>query len=308
MSIPKKLFKYRSFNIRTLSSLCRDTLYFSHPAAFNDPLDCHPTINCDSTNEELQRLLAFFVGKRVTSKMYVDLCKARITGDAAKAYANKQAATEAQRILFEVADKSTDCEYGTSVEENESWILIQAIESEIRQWYERGICCFSTSYSNPLLWSHYGDQHKGLCIGYTTERDPVPELKKTVYGGSRSINSSTLCEAFLNENGSAAAEVDRDVLLRKAKGWKYESEWRLIGQQGLQTSPLRLAEVTFGFRCTGAVKYAVVQALDGRDVEVTFYEMYDKRNSFRLSRRRVEVDELKTCFPVTARSAVEMGL
>lgn len=306
MSIPKTFFRYRAFETSTLSSLCKDELFFSHPGAFNDPLDCSPTLNCDSPNEDLRKLLAFFVSKRVTSQVLAHLSNARIKGSTASDHAQKQAVRETERNLADIAYHATNPEYDAPIEENESWLLINAIERELHRWYERGVCCFSTSYSSPLLWSHYGDQHKGLCIGYTTERNPPPQLKKVVYGGNRAINSSTLCDAFLRESEAAAADVDRDVLLRKARGWKYEAEWRLIGQQGLHSSPLLLTEVTFGLRCAPSVMHSVIQALDGRDNEVAFYEMHSVRNSFALRRRRVDIAELQLEFPVTARSGIEI--
>ena len=29
-----------------------------------------------------------------------------------------------------------------------------------------GVCSFSTDETNPLLWSHYSDEHRGLCLMY----------------------------------------------------------------------------------------------------------------------------------------------
>lgn len=29
----------------------------------------------------------------------------------------------------------------------------------------RGVLCFSRGWHNPLLWSHYGDKHRGICLG-----------------------------------------------------------------------------------------------------------------------------------------------
>lgn len=303
---PKTFFRYRAFSASTLSLLCEDKAYFSHPGNFNDPLDCSPTLNCDSSNEELRNLLEFFIRKRVEAQVVSHLNEAGVKGDGVTKYAQRRAFRETKRNLADIAYHATNPDYDRSIEGNESWLLLCAIEDELHRWYERGVCCFSTSYSNPLLWSHYGDQHQGICVGYTAERNPVPELHRVVYGGSRAINTSTLCAAFLRENRNAAAEVDRDVLLRKARGWKYESEWRLIGQQGLHSSPLLLTEVTFGLRCSSSVMHAVIKALEGRENDVKFYEMYAVRNSFALRRRTVNIDELQISRPVTARSGVEI--
>lgn len=238
--------------------------------------------------------------------MLSHLGKARIKGGNATEHAQKQSLRETERNLADIAYHTTNPDYDGPIEENESWLLLQAIERELHRWYERGVCCFSTSYSSPLLWSHYGDQHQGLCIGYTIDRNPVPQLQKVVYGGNRAITTSTLCEAFLRESEAAAADIDRDVLLRKARGWKYESEWRLIGEQGLHSSPLLLTEVTFGLRSSRSVMHAVIKALEGRENEVKFYEMHEVRNSFALRRRRVDIDELQISLPVTASSGIEM--
>lgn len=303
---PKTFFRYRAFSTTTLSSLCEDELYFSHPGAFNDPLDCSPTLSCDSSNEDLRELLAFFIGKRVAADVQSHLNQARVKGSAATEHAQRQALLETRRRLADIAYHATNPDYDGSVEENESWLLLNAIERELHRWYERGVCCFTTSYTSPLLWSHYGDQHQGICIGYTVDRNPVPKLQKVVYGGNRSINTSKLCDAFLRESAAATSDIDRDVLLRKARGWKYESEWRLIDQRGSQPSPLLLSEITFGLRCPSSVVHAVIKALEGRDNDVSFYEMVSVRNSFALRRRRVDIDELQRSQPVTARSGIEI--
>jgi hypothetical protein len=45
---------------------------------------------------------------------------------------------------------------------------------------------------------------------------------------------------------------------RKAASWRYEREWRVIGQRGLHTSPLELEELIFGMRCEETVRYAAI--------------------------------------------------
>ncbi|MES2353115.1 MAG: DUF2971 domain-containing protein [Pseudomonadota bacterium] len=303
---PKTFYRYRAFSTTTLDSLCYDTLFFSHPGAFNDPLDCSPTLSCDSNNDDLRKLLAFFFSKRVSSEVLSHLSHARIRGNTASEHATKRARRETENELANIAYNATNPDYEGALEENESWLLMQAIECELRRWYERGVCCFSTSYSNPLLWSHYGDQHQGICIGYSTKRNPVPQLQKVIYGGSRAIRTSILCDAFLHNAEKAMVDLDRDVLLRKASGWKYESEWRLIGKQGLQDSPLLLTEVVFGLRCPPSIIHSVIKAIEGREKEVRFYEMHEVRDSFSLRRRLVDVDELQVSLPVTAASGIEM--
>lgn len=127
-----------------------------------------------------------------------------------------------------------------------------------------------------------------------------------VYGGSRSIRTSVLIGALVEENLKAKNELDRGVLLRKARGWNYEKEYRLLGVQGEQESPLLLKEVTFGLRCPMSVVHAVVKALDGRGGEMRYFQMYEVHGRFLLRRSKLDLSELGMYMPKTAQSGVEM--
>jgi len=39
-----------------------------------------------------------------------------------------------------------------------------------------GVLCFSRSWSNPLLWSHYGDKHRGMCLGFEVNEKMLEEV------------------------------------------------------------------------------------------------------------------------------------
>jgi len=36
---------------------------------------------------------------------------------------------------------------------------------------ETGLLCFSGNWTSPLLWGHYADSHKGICIGFDLSKD-----------------------------------------------------------------------------------------------------------------------------------------
>lgn len=307
--MPRQLstfYRYRSFSTNTLDSLCRDTLYFAHPGTFNDPLDCSPTIEGDSSLEDLQKLLSVMIHRRVRSEVLASLSQARVKGDGATTHAKKTAISEARNELANIAYNATDPEYTVPKEEAEEWLLINEIQRELRRHYQRGVCCFSTTYSSPLLWSHYGEQHRGLCIGYGLERRPKPEMHRVVYGGRRSVRTSALINALVHNDAEARQKLDRDILLRKARGWRYEKEYRLLGDQGEQDSPLLLKEVTFGLRCPMSVVHAVVKALDGRDNHMRYFKIYEVRGSFVLRRSEPDLSELDMYMPKTAQSGVEV--
>jgi hypothetical protein len=298
-------YRYRAFSTATLESLCLDTLHFANPGSFNDPLDCNPTVECDCDIKDLRTLLTLLAQRRVSAEVLESLKRARLFGDKATAHANSRAQREAAAGLADIAYHATNPEYAITEEEAEADLLTQEIEQELRRRYDRGVCCFSTTYANPLLWSHYGDQHHGLCIGYGTDRTPRPTLQRVIYGGSRALKTSTLMRAFVHDASNAKNELDRDVLLRKARGWGYEREYRLIGEQGIQNSPMLMKDITFGLRCPRAVKHAVVCSLGGREKPVNFYEVYEVRSRYVLRRRALDFDG-PASLPRTAASGEEI--
>lgn len=46
-------------------------------------------------------------------------------------------------------------------------ILRDALRAYKREMNSRyGMICFSEHWHNPVLWSHYADKHRGICLGF----------------------------------------------------------------------------------------------------------------------------------------------
>jgi hypothetical protein len=302
---PATFYRYRTFDTFTLNALCHDELHFAHPATFNDPFDCNPTLHSDSNIDQLRTLLSKLIENRVSKEVESALKNLRLEGQKASDFVSKRAHSEAANKVSHAKFMATDPDYSNRPDDIEAAFLKEAVVKELRRDYERGICCFSTTYASPLLWSHYGDQHRGLCVGYNTDRLPKPVLQKVVYCQNRVIKTSMLYQALIDKNQQAKNDLDRDFLLRKSEDWSYEGEWRLIGKQGLQESPLLFTEVTFGLRCQWPVMHAVVRALSGRKNPVRFYKMYETSDKYALDRAELDIDELSAELPRVAVSPTE---
>lgn len=303
---PRTFYRYRAFDLKTLSSLCEDKLFFSSPSAFNDPLDSRPTLVADSQLHELRNLLNSLVQRRVAAEIQKSVKSMRMSQQRAEFYVSKNAELEARKALEYVAYHATNPDYEEGPVEAERSLLTAEIERELLLHYEKGVCCFSAEFRNPLLWSHYGGQHHGICIGYTTNRLPAPSLQRVVYGGRRVIQTSLVASAFLAADEKSKEALDRDILLRKAKDWRYECEWRLVGGSGEQDSPLLMTEVIFGLRCSDVVRHCIVEALDRRRPEVKFFEMRESPSRYTLRRESLDADELASYLPRVAMSGHEM--
>jgi len=114
------------------------------------------------------------------------------------------------------------------------------------------LLCFSTSWQNPVMWSHYGDKHRGLVLGFDVPEDlllPVSyEPKRLEAHIEHGIVSGALNDA-----------LSKELLTTKFYDWRYESEVRMflkpdetfseLGLEFYKFSPqLKLREVIIGPR------------------------------------------------------------
>lgn len=93
--------------------------------------------------------------------------------------------------------------------------------SYVSQVKSTGICCFSQNYDNILMWSHYADNHRGICVAFDTEllQDEDVHLYKVKYRKQLPV---------IDLPWSRAKQIRQQTT--KYIGWKYEQEIRAIKQ------------------------------------------------------------------------------
>lgn len=81
------------------------------------------------------------------------------------------------------------------------------------------ILSLTRSPYNMLMWSHYGDSHKGCCIEIDVDEDQLKRknyfLKHITYNNEELLCPSHELTAF-------------DYLCKKLTPWQYEDEWRIL--------------------------------------------------------------------------------
>jgi len=92
-------------------------------------------------------------------------------------------------------------------------------KNEISDQY--GVLCFSKTWRYPLLWSHYADKHRGICLGFDV---PQPLLKKVKYRWERLL-SDTEDDLKKERPNPRLAEA---LFCTKFADWKYEREIRVL--------------------------------------------------------------------------------
>ncbi|MBK9191757.1 MAG: DUF2971 domain-containing protein [Crocinitomicaceae bacterium] len=97
---------------------------------------------------------------------------------------------------------------------------------------------------NALMWSHYGDNHKGMCLVFEVNPNDNPDLFKVKYKRNLPKMNYTKTATAFRENLIKIATI-------KSRAWKYEHEWREVFTQKNKHAdyPGKLTKVIFGCRC-----------------------------------------------------------
>jgi hypothetical protein len=130
---------------------------------------------------------------------------------------------------------------------------------------EWGALCLSKEWNNPLLWSHYADKHRGICLGFeigskveVLDLNYVDTIQELSVDGFKKLTTTRHLPNTQTPNAKSEAKKPLMHLLRtKFKKWQYENEARLlvskkVEEAGLWFHPfdddLRLCEVIAGAR------------------------------------------------------------
>lgn len=267
--IPTKLYKYRKFDVAALEMITDHGLYFANPRHFNDPLDCELSIQADVGPRKLSDLLKVLFGAERELEW------------------NREVA-----FAIHYAEEVGDIKVPGEARDYLSRQLADAIGSEIRKEFDqRGVLSFSATWESVLMWSHYADEHRGICLEFDTRELPHDNLRPVRYDGHRSVKGSDIHAWKINGDKTAASRAFDAHFYSKAPDWQYEEEWRDIGDTPGECGEYRITGIYFGFRCPYAAQVAVVKML-GPKSNVDLYDVRLDRESFKLRRTKVDAAEV----------------
>lgn len=197
------LFRYRDFNTNTLKEIFDNELWHSNVRELNDPFESHFKMD-DSfllEKEEVLKVAYFFFGEKKKNKCIDD-------------YYHD----------YEKLFKSVKQVYKSNSD------MLEDVFSKIL------ICCFSKRYNEPLMWSHYANGLRGLCIVYNKEK-----LNKTVLLKDNMVDVLYDTKPYISNikdmkiklvNDEAWIDIDKSDCKKcgfsKHSRWGYEEEVRTI--------------------------------------------------------------------------------
>lgn len=254
--LPSSLYKFMPPTIYSLTSILQATVHLSSPQIFNDPFDSYMGVNEDE-------FIKMFILEKLKELGYVEK-KSKEKSETKDKLTND----EYWRIYYSrcEGDKNyrSKCFFSTSFEilDNKSkkfkevWdkLYYKALdECDTRIKYLRNvtyrISCFSNFVDedelmeNTTMWSHYADNHKGVCVKYSMDFDNL-KFRKMLLCGLFPVRYSSNMQNITTKQLLSMGETDDKFevsdaikkktlksLMTKSRFWNYEKEWRLILSQ-----------------------------------------------------------------------------
>jgi hypothetical protein len=141
---------------------------------------------------------------------------------------------------------------------------IQSVRSTLN-----GVACFSLHPNSMLMWSHYGDQHRSVCVGFDTQilldNPPKNSNREPLYNEITKVEYTKI----------RPSQKDPDALGKKSEEWRYEDEYRIVSSMkkgkpewgpGIwNIPPCSIKEVIIGARVIPQIEENIVRLIKSLD-------------------------------------------
>lgn len=205
------IFKFHKCGDRLNDSLKNNSVFFSSVEDFNDPFETMFSIKSWNNHSEgedyfYERIFPHTALARIDQQHHEEIIKSRRNGSASRIFLHED--------------------------------LRISILAMIRDLY--GVTCFSASYDELLMWSHYSNVGKGVCLIFDKEflfnknNDGYPRIERVNY-----LDKLPAIDVRLSEN-----KIHFDItplITSKRKNWSYEKEIRAFIYMGKLTSEISLS-------------------------------------------------------------------
>jgi hypothetical protein len=244
---PSRIYKYEPMSIQALTNLKSESIYFNSPLNFNDPFDCNMALEVSVPYmDEIPFIKAFL------------LEETKGTDGAAK---------------IEEMSENEIAAMGM--------VMARNYMNDRKAWAfnSYGICCFSETNDNLLMWSHYASSGKGFCLEFDSSREPFDKVRRVKYTN----NPSKL-------NFRKLFSVDKLYLLdalfcAKSTHWKYEKEWRIFQEHSSRAEKYPTSSLTgiyFGPEIDDVHAEIVRQILQGQNSHIKIYKGARSREAYKV--------------------------
>jgi hypothetical protein len=169
------------------------------------------------------------------------------------------------------------------------------------------ICAASATKENVLLWAHYADGHKGLCLGIEVDDNLCTRLQidngekwdiknqNGILSGDNIVFAPMVYESekllFKGIEDSATEATTLLILSTKSNHWSYEREFRFFRRFS--------GDIIEGYNKIGKVKYLILGKKFSEDnIRKIFDFQRNKNLQFCLKKANIEYKDITTVEPV----------
>lgn len=267
-------YKFKPFNEYLIKELCNDKVYYSPPEAFNDPMDCSPVIEPDIHGDHLKELYHKIIAWQ---------------------FGKEAVAQRLQTIDCQIGEYEKPYPYRSIFEDYMYHDILESIKIHFSTY---GVLSLTKKFNSPLMWSHYADQHRGVCIKYMLVDNNGVRPEKIDYTRPRAISANDILEWIRFDPETVNDKIKEFYFFSKAKEWKYEDEWRCLSENsGDIDCPFKIYSILFGMRCNYAVIRTIVGLLYPKYPDIDYYRMRPVDSGFDLRAEAIDPEEIMRDFP-----------
>lgn len=210
--IPRKLYKYYSVNDNLYKVISSHSCWFSKPSDFNDPFDCNLDVSIGKSAEEILE--------------------------------NMEKSSMLQLLKEELTQKESDVKKAGERIVNNPYLLKRVING-VHKYYINlniGVYCLSEDPANILMWSHYADSHKGICLEFDIKRGSFFYNNLLPVQYKKRYPKFELSDYQMESN--MMFTMHQQAICTKSTLWQYEKEWRVIVDDGFGLKSFYRNDVT----------------------------------------------------------------
>jgi len=188
-----KIYKYLPISEGSKAVLTTGTLKYNNSDGFNDPFDC-------ITSYDVEASMAYFESRKDIFLAASNHLK----------YSPSKRIENKRKMYYGIKRSIASGEFHNDI--------IKRV----------GICCFSRSSNNILMWSHYAQNHTGFVIEFEVNfNDPTAKFSNLE---NKLIGYDVVYQEHMPiiTAGNREFESVKGVFLTKSTDWSYEQEYRVI--------------------------------------------------------------------------------
>ena len=250
-----KLYKYSSINEKNFQYIekifTKNEFFFPSPSSFNDPFDCSANL---STKGSIKEHRNYYMNLLKKKKPHLNQTQRKRRW---KSKGLKIAKRKKQQLIF-----------------NRS--MLKLLQKTINN---TGVFCLTESPDNILMWSHYAQNHEGLCFEFN-----FANTDSALWKARQVIYKKSYPDVNLFRD-SASKQIEAN-LYTKSSHWSYEKEWRIVNMGKKPDTysfpkPL-LSGVILGCKMAKKDKEFIRSVIKKNNVAIDIFESKINRRQYKL--------------------------